>query len=396
MRLAVLISHPIQYYAPIFRALAARCDLQVFFGQQLNPNQQKSAGFGTAFEWDVDLTSGYPFTFLRNVARNPGPDRFLGCDTPEIAGRLREENFDALVVAGWYLKCHAQAILAARRIGLPVLVRGDSHLETPQPAARKIAKWVLYPPLLRLFDGALYVGTKSRAYYTRYGYPAERLFHSPHCVATDWFSVRATQQARSDLRTSLGIAGSTTLALFAGKMMPCKRPIDIVTAAARCRAAGADLQILVAGSGELEAQIKRRAGALAVPIHMLGFCNQSRMPAAYAASDVLVLPSAHETWGLVANEALACNRPVIVSDACGCAPDLAADGKAGRVYRPGDTEALASALMQLIAAPPRRDLIQAVSQRHSVAAAVQGVIEGSASLISRRAASQRRKVGWVR
>src|SRR5258708_26105592 len=84
LRLAVVLSHPIQYYAPFFRALAERLDLHVFFGQTLTAAQQASAGFDTAFDWDVDLVSGYRSTFLNNIAARPGPVRFFGCDTPEI------------------------------------------------------------------------------------------------------------------------------------------------------------------------------------------------------------------------------------------------------------------------------------------------------------------------
>ena len=101
----------------------------------------------------------------------------------------------------------------------------------------------------------------------------------------------------------------------------------------------------MAGSGELEAHVEAAAAASGVPLHLLGFRNQTEMPAAYAAADCLVLPSdGRETWGLVANEALACGRPIIVSDACGCAPDLGCDGRAGRTFPMGDTEALARAI----------------------------------------------------
>ena len=78
VRLAVLTSHPIQYYAPLFRALAQVVDLHVLFAHRATPAEQARAGFGTPFEWDVDLTSGYAHSFLKNVARQPGTDRFPG------------------------------------------------------------------------------------------------------------------------------------------------------------------------------------------------------------------------------------------------------------------------------------------------------------------------------
>jgi glycosyltransferase involved in cell wall biosynthesis len=131
---------------------------------------------------------------------------------------------------------------------------------------------------------------------------------------------------------------------------------------------------MVAGSGELEPKLRAAAAASGIRLHLLGFRNQTEMPAAYAASDCLVLPSdGRETWGLVANEALACRRPIIVSSACGCAPDLAGDGSVGRTFPVGDPQALADAIGALAASPPSLSAISAVSQAYSLDAAVAGI-----------------------
>jgi glycosyltransferase involved in cell wall biosynthesis len=390
MRLAVVVSHPVQYYAPLFRALAARCDPHVFYGQQLTPEQQGADGFKATFTWDVDLLSGYASTTLRNVSRTPGTETFANCDTPEIGARLREGRFDCVLVMGWYLKCYVQTLLAAKRMQLPVIVRGDSHLETPRSALKRYVKELVNPILLRLFNGALYVGEKSRAYYEHYRYPTHRLFFSPHCVDNDWFAARATAEARDRLRQAHGIDRDAFVVLFSGKLVPLKRPLDVVAAAARARADGRNVEVMVAGSGVLDDDIRQRAAELGVPLHMLGFRNQTGMPPAYVAADALVLPSEHETWGLVANEALACGRPVIVSDSCGCAPDLAADGKAGRITPLGDTGAIAAAIGDLIGRPPFAADILARADSYSVARAVEGILQ-AAETIGRRPATGRTK-----
>ena len=378
MRLAVVVSHPIQYYAPMFRALAARCDLTVFYCVQMTPQQQAAAGFGKEFDWDVDLLSGYNSEFLCNVSHTPGTEHFGDCDTPEVGDRLRRGRFDALLVMGWHLKSYLQATLAAKSIGIPVLVRGDSHLETPRSALKRHAKAIINPVFLRLFDGALYVGTKSRAFYEHYRYPAHRLFHSPHCVDNDWFSARATPGARRQLRHERGIEDDTHIVLFAGKLVAFKRPLDVVTAVACARLTGCKVEVLVAGSGTLEADICRSAAELGVPLHLLGFRNQTEMPAAYVAADTLMLPSdGDETWGLVANEAIACGRPVVVSSACGCAPDLAVDGKAGRVAPLGDIGAFAAAIGAIISQPPSIADIRMRADAHSLARAVDGILAGA-------------------
>lgn len=374
MRLAVLTSHPIQYYAPIFSELARRMDVVVYFAHKATPEQQAAAGFGTAFDWDVDLLSGYAHEFLRNAARDPGVHHFGGCDTPEIAAKLKRNGFDALLVTGWNLKTYWQGVLAAKQNGIRVLVRGDSHLDTPRAFAKRALKRLAYPPLLSLFDAALYVGQRNLAYWRAYGYPERRLFFSPHCVDVDFFAARATEAARQQLRSRLGIAPEKPAALFAGRLVPFKRPLDLIKAARLVRDDGVDLHVLVAGSGELETEIAAAARAEGVPIHMLGFQNQSDMPAAYAASDVVVLPSSgEETWGLVANEALACRRPIIVSDEVGCAPDLADNDSTGRSVPMGDTIALSKAIKHTLEKPASANDFETTNARHSVAAAAKGV-----------------------
>jgi glycosyltransferase involved in cell wall biosynthesis len=364
----------VQYYGPLFRQLARRSDLHVFFAHRASPAEQARAGFATPFEWDVDLTSGYGHSFLENVSRQPATDRFAGCDTPDIGRHLRADRFQALLITGWHLKTYLQGALAAKRLGIPVMVRGDSQLETPRLALKRSLKALLYPRLLRLLDAALYVGRRSHAYYAHYGFPVDRLFFSPHCIDTAWFGARSTEAERWRLRNLCNIEPDTRVLLFAGRLVPFKRPIDLVLAAAKCRARELKAEVMIAGSGALEPDLRDAAERIGVRLHLLGFRNQTEMPVAYAAADCLVLPSdGRETWGLVANEALACGRPIIVSSACGCAPDLAGDGNVGRAFPVGNLEALADAIGGLIASPPSMTAIAALSRAHSIEAAVAGI-----------------------
>lgn len=385
MRLAVVSSHPIQYYAPLFRELARQIDVHVFFAHRATPQQQADAGFGTPFDWDLDLTEGYSHSFLTNVSRNPGTGHFGGCDTPEIGKRLREYRPDALLVFGWHLKSAIQATVAAKAMRTPVIVRGDSQLSTPRSWLKRTVKRAAYPLFLRLFDAALTVGARSRDYYRHYGYPENCLFNSPHCVDTSWFAARATPESARDLRQRLNVSQGIKLLLFAGKFVSFKRPLDVVETGARLRAQGLPVELLFAGSGVLGPAIAARATALQVPLHDLGFQNQTAMPAAYAAADLLMLPSdGAETWGLVSNEALACGTPILVSDACGCAEDLAGDASAGRRFRLGDIDAAATDAAMLLTAPPSAGAIAAKSGQFSVEAAVSGVIEAVSYLTGDR------------
>jgi glycosyltransferase involved in cell wall biosynthesis len=348
-------------------------EVHVFYMHKSTTQDQAKAGFGVGFDWDVDLLSGYSSSFLENVARQPSLHHFSGVDVPGISEALKNPHFSAVLVTGWHLKGYVQAIVAAKRLGIPVMVRGDSQLETQRSFVKRAIKSLAYPFLLRIFNAGLYVGKRSKDYWCHYRYPKDRLFFSPHCVDNDWFAVRSTPEVGSALRERLGLATEIKLLLFVGKLQPFKRPLDVIDACAQLRKNGRDVQVLVAGSGQLEAAIRQRAIAASVPLHMLGFQNQSAMPAVYAAADVLVLPSSSETWGLVANEALGCGTPVIVSDACGCASDLGADGMAGATYPLGDVVGLAERLSKLLDQPPDSAHIAATVSRYSLYAAADGI-----------------------
>lgn len=376
VRLVVVSSHPIQYQGSLFRELARRVDLEVLYCHRATPADQARAGFGVEFEWDVDILSGYKYSFLDNVSRTPGTDRFDGCDTPEVGARLRRGEYDCLMVTGWHLKAFLQAIVAARWLGMPVLVRGDSQLFTPRGLTKKALKLVVYPVALRAFHAALYVGERSRAYYVHYGYPAHRLFFSPHCVDTGWFEAQSSGGAGKSLRGHLRIDEQERVVLFAGKLVEFKRPLDVVAAVGRLRAMGLRARLMIAGSGPLKEAVRCEAARLEVPLDLLGFCNQSQMPAVYAAADVLGLPSnGSETWGLVANEALACGTPVVLSDAAGCAPDLAGDGTVGRVFAMGDINDLTEALHGVLTERPSAMAVKVKSASYSISAAVGGIEE---------------------
>lgn len=374
MRLVIVASHPVQYQSPLFRYLARRCDLHVLFAHKATGSDQAAAGFNLAFEWDVDLTSGFEHSFLENIARKPGLEEFAGCDTPGIGKALRRLAPDAILLMGWHLKCYWQAIWAAKQLTIPVMVRGDSHLDTPRTIAKRVGKAAVYPLMLRAFDRALYVGERSRRYWEHYRYPPSRMFFSPHCVDNDWFAERASSDARALFREQNSINADEHVFLFVGMLISRKRVSDLVAAARLVQMTGRKLLVMVAGSGPLESEIREFAEANGVRLIALGFCNQTQLPSVYAAADVFVLPSEIETWGLVANEALACGKPIIVSDACGCAPDLGADECAGRVFRHGDVAHLAETMRSVMDAPPSRQEIEATARRYSMDAAAEGIV----------------------
>jgi glycosyltransferase involved in cell wall biosynthesis len=393
VRITAVLTHPIQYYAPWFRyihAHAPELTLTVVHATQPTPEQQ-GVGFDHAFEWDVPLTEGYRSITVRLAKHQDRVDSgsFTGLDVPEIGRVIAGTTPDVVIITGWYSVTLLRALFTCRRLGVPTLHRGDSHLLSG-PRGWKRPLWTLKTRLLlRQFDGFLSPGSRVKEYLGWFGVPDHRIFRVPHAVDNQTFAAAAAPYHTPDLRAAArrrwDIQPDAFVVLFVGKLVPSKRPLNVVRAVARL-APGATL--MVVGSGPLDGGMRAEARRLGVNLRMAGFLNQSQLGEPYGLADCLTLPSDFpETWGLVVNEALACGLPCVVSDAVGCAPDLIHDGETGYRYPLDDIDALALALSKV------RDrkatghdwgpACRALVALYSYEAMTQGVVRASQSVITR-------------
>jgi glycosyltransferase involved in cell wall biosynthesis len=350
-KLAIITSHPIQYYAPVFRALAesAAVDLRVFYTwSQAAQSGQYDAGFGGTVAWDVPLLEGYAHQFVPNTAADPGPTHFNGLVNPSLIREIETWHADAVLVFGWSYRSHLRAMRHFKG-RIPVLFRGDSTLLDEQSWWRTALRRVSLRWVYRHVDVALAVGANSRDYFVWCGIPASHIVMAPHSVDTVRFGADAPalEAQAGAQRLALGIDPSSVVFLFAGKLQHKKDPL-LLLEAFRTLPLGAHL--IYAGSGELATALKERAKGLA-SVHFLPFQNQSAMPTVYRLGDVLVLPSRGpgETWGLALNEAMACARAVIASTRVGGARDLIAAGENGWTFAAGDRQALGEVLRTALA-----------------------------------------------
>jgi len=347
IRLTVVLTHPVQYFAPWFRFIAASCpeiDLTVLYGAIPTASQQGS-GFERKFAWDIPLTEGYRFAVCEGAkATSFDSDRLFGVDVPGIGRQIRDTSPDVVLVTGWHSAMQLRAIRACRRLGIPVLYRGDSTRFSGRALLRPL--WALKTRvMLRQFDGYLAVGHAADEYLRTFGAPDPLIVRSPHCVDNDRFQIAADSSRstgrRARDRATLGIKDNDFAVLFAGKFQPVKRPLDAVRAVA---ALGPSAVLMMAGDGPLADAAREEARRLDVRLAWRGFVNQSQLPAVFAASDAMIVPSGRETWGLVVNEALASGVPCVVTRAVGCAQDLIEDGVTGFAVDTGDVPALAASL----------------------------------------------------
>lgn len=363
VRLAYLVSHPIQYQAPLLRhiALDPTIDLTVLFGSDFSVRGYKDRGFGVEVAWDTPLLDGYRSEFLRPL-RDTGE---VSPTTPISRGifrRLQQPDgspaFDALWVHGYASINSLQAILAANALGIPVLLRAESWLaDRARSPVRLALKSVFFNLLGKGVAAVLPIGTVNAAYWRHYFGASVPQFLMPYAVNNDYFAelAAAASSREQELRAELGLSLTRPVILFASKLQQRKHADHLLEAYSRFLAdTPPHLRpyLVIVGDGEQRAQLESQAKQLGLEdVRFAGFRNQSELPRYFQLADVFVLPSRHEPWGLIVNEAMASGCAVIVSTDVGCHPDLVTNGVEGCVFPVGDIDALTQALRYVFSSP---------------------------------------------
>jgi glycosyltransferase involved in cell wall biosynthesis len=387
-RLSVLLTHPVQYFKPVFQALAAEPDLdtEVLFGCDHGLRDSLDPDFGVAFRWDSGPTEGFAHRVLsrRPLAdlSRPGPALALAA---RAVGQLRRRRPDAVLVFAYSPVFITAASLGLAAAGLPLLLRADgTDRAFRRSAARSWLKDRLLRRYYRLFAGVFPIGSDSDDHFARLGVPARCRRMVPFAVDHGFFEGQRRHWGpqRHGLRRQLGIPDGAEVLLTMGKMTPVKAPLLLADAVARLEPRRrAQLWLIAVGDGPLRGDYQRAMAAL-LPgrCHCPGFQNQTELGRWYALADTLVFPSVEgETWGLVVNEALQFGLRVVASDHVGCARDLLT-APPHRVFTSGSAGALAEALAEPAqAGPPAADLPRPEALAAAVAAAVRALPRRQAS-----------------
>jgi glycosyltransferase involved in cell wall biosynthesis len=352
--LAVIETHPVQYHAPLFRQVEQEYGLPVtaIYGSDFSVSGYRDQEFGVDLAWDTDLLSGYRPLFLARVATGGGraPDKV---SARGLFSALKEVEPDAVMLQAYAPAFNRAAILAALRLGRPLLFRAETtdHARVRGPAlevGRSLALSLLYGS----FDRLLFIGTRSREHYQRLGVTPDRLVFSPYCVDTAAFRTGEEERdaLRATVRTELDISTGRHVLLFSGKLT-ARKGVDLIVEAVRglTPPERSDTTIVFLGDGDRREFLRTAAAHQpTVDVRIVGFRNQTEVSRYFHAADALVLPSIHdETWGLVVNEALHHGLPCVISEAVGCLPDLLIPAVTGEICHTGNVESLGNAIRRV-------------------------------------------------
>lgn len=352
-------THPIQYRAPIFQRLQQlRPDrFEVIYASDFSVRGEVDREFGTTVSWDVPLLEGYPYRVLGNDGPG-GIARWRGLTGRGVDRLIDAERPAAVVLHSLGYAFSAAAYWGARRRGVPIWYRSDTNERSARKrrgAVKSAGRAAVYRAIYAGLTRALWVGRLNREHYRLHGMSEERLTRVPHCTV-DRLAERSAEdkaRARAAVRTALGVPPEACLLGFFGKLLPTKEPALILDAVGLLATEEPPMHAVFVGAGVERAALEARVAAtpgLAERVRFAGFVNQSAIDDHYLATDITVLPSHSETWGLVVNEALLAGCAVAITDETGCAPDFGELARV-RVFPVGDAPALAAAIRDLASLP---------------------------------------------
>jgi glycosyltransferase involved in cell wall biosynthesis len=359
--------HPVQYNTTLWQRQARhpKLDILVVYCNLRGALPAMNPGFGVEVAWDVPLLEGYPWTLVPLEKSGKNGTGRPGLLSKALWRLVTNGEFDAVCLGGYYFREAWTVLLAAKRRGIPVILCTDAHSLESRRAKSMVALAFKKRIVGRIFRMAAAVITSSSnagIFLQSIGVPSERIFMGRSVVDNTWWMDHAAQVDRAAIRLELNLPANSQVVLYCAKLQSWKRPGDLLEAFSRANVL--DSYLIFAGDGPLRATLEQRARDLGITdrVRFLGFVNQTALPGVYVASDLLVLPSDYEPFGLVVNEAMLCSRPVVVSDRIGARYDLVREGETGSVFPCGDVAALAETLRSLLSDRSRLDQMGAAAK----------------------------------
>lgn len=355
-KIIVIVSHPIQYHAVLWRNMAKLedVDFEVWFCSDHGQKKSLDKDFGVAFKWDIPLTNGYKHRFWKNIGFGNGFFKYINLG---MIVKLIFSKTDFVYFHGVNNFSAYSCFWISKLKRSKTIIRNIAHLldYSDFNGTKFKLRNLIYGSVFRKATVCLYIGKHNKDFYKHFKVQEDRLVHAPHVVDNEFFREKSLDlESQIELKKEMGIDTDGLVLLFCGKFISIKQPLMLLNAYI-----DSDLinksTILLVGDGNLKDEMIRvsekldRKNALK-KILFLGFQNQSELPKIYSITDVIILPSKRETWGLVVNESLIFEIATIVGDGVGCGPELV-ENKTGYIINHKSVDELKRAIERMVNEP---------------------------------------------
>lgn len=255
----------------------------------------------------------------------------------QLTRHVLQHDADLVVLPGFHRVEYWAMLLACIVSGKPRAVFCDStRNDKPRLYSKRLLKRIFFS----LCDGYFGYGQRSAEYLLDNGARRDRIFERCQAAALPIGFDAATALAQ---RIEARRQHPDARFVFVGRLSPEKNLGTLLKAFAQFRAQRHTGTLALVGAGPARAALEAQAAELGLgsSVEFLGAMDLDAVTAQYARALCMVLPSTSEPWGLVVNEALHYGCPVLVSEACGCRPELVIDGITGYAFEATNVAQLA-------------------------------------------------------
>lgn len=364
MKVAFVTNIIAPYRAPLFEAIGKQVDLTTIVSAPMEHDRLWKP-------WETSRALNFKTVILKGM-RLKQRQRYFYIQ-PELFGILRGIRPDVVVNSEFNLNSLCGSLFGKLHKRKTLLwSEATCHSERNCSRMRKLYRRFL----VRLNDGVIASGLDAKAHLLSLGAPEDSCFVAVDAVED--VKNRPDYPALEKRAMSVRSETSGAILLYSGQLIERKGVSNLLDAY-KIVSGKHDVSLLIMGSGFLENQLKQTVENDRIRnVHFLGFMNETDKWVYYLASDIFVLPTKLDAWGLVVNEAMLCGLPVICSKYAGAARDLVADGENGRIVDPFDTMDFSLAIEQLVTDKLKRQEMGSCSQKriaqYSIKESAQGFL----------------------
>lgn len=282
---------------------------------------------------------------------------------------LFAEPFDAAIISGYGGATQREAIQECRRRGIPVALFSDSNLRSQRGRNCRAKLWRkvkrrFIGPIIRNVDCILTANNLGVAYWRYYGAPKAKVVRCPYYA--DYVRIQTARESdRAKVFSFIPLDPAQKLIITAARLVPEKGLHLMINAFRKSGLGAKGWTFAIAGTGPLENELKALSGDdLGRSIRFLGFVQPSQLLALIHHSAFFALPSVYEPHGIVVQESLACETPVLSSDVVGASYDLVIPNRTGWVFKSEDEAALLRVLLNIAADEPNLAAMRPLSRAY--------------------------------
>jgi glycosyltransferase involved in cell wall biosynthesis len=348
MNIKYILTHPIQYQSPLIKYLNKKINIDIAYRSNVSLRRYYDREFNKKIIINKKLLVGYKYVFLKHLGTNEVTN--IKPFTTEFIKNIFTNNTKIVWLHGFFIWYNFLIILLAKIYKKKVFVRDETSDLKPRSFLKFFLKKIYYKFIDNFIDCYLSIGTSNRNNYINYGINSKKIFNVPYVVDNNYFFIKNKNRSKK-----LKI-------LFTGKLI-YKKGCDILLKSITLLNKDIDFkhntEIIIVGDGQMKTELLNFVKKNNLNnVKFVGFKKQSLIKDYYKKTNLFIMPSREENWGLAINEAMASKNAIICSTSVGCKKDLVKNNYNGYIFKNDDYINLAQKILKIYNEPKKLSMFK--------------------------------------